>query len=66
MAKDMTYKEAFDELEKIVASLENDSHEIDKLADRIKRANELVNFCKEKLRNIEDEVNSEIKKDENL
>ncbi len=62
----MTYKEAFDELEKIVASLENDSHEIDKLADRIKRANELVNFCKEKLRNIEDEVNSEIKKDENL
>jgi len=32
------------------------------LAKKIKRANELVQFCKEKLRGIEEDVNKELQK----
>ena len=60
MTKKITYKEAFDELQNIALSLENDELEIDSLAEKIKRATELVNICKEKLREIESQVNSEI------
>ncbi len=62
----MTYKEAFKELQDIADSLENGDLEVDMLAGKIKRASELVKFCKEKLRSIENEVNSEIKKSEEL
>ncbi len=62
----MTYKEAFNELQDIADSLENGDLEVDMLAGKIKRASELVKFCKEKLRSIESEVNSEIKKSEEL
>ena len=58
----MTYKEAYDELQEIASSLDNGELEVDMLASKIKRASELVKFCKEKLRSIENEVNSEIKK----
>jgi len=62
----MTYKEAYMELQEIAASLESDEQEIDMLSNKIKRATELVKFCKEKLRSIENEVNSEIEKNDNL
>jgi len=62
MAKSLTYKEAFEELNEIAQSLENDELEIDTLAKKIKRANELVQFCKEKLRGIEEDVNKELQK----
>lgn len=62
----MTYKEAFKELQDIADSLENGDLEVDMLTGKIKRASELVKFCKEKLRSIENEVNSEIKKSEEL
>jgi len=66
MAKKMTYKEAYEELIRIASSLENGEQEIDQLASKIKRASELVKFCKEKLRSIENEVNSEIAKNNDL
>ena len=62
MAKSLTYKDAFEELNEIAQSLENDELEIDTLAKKIKRANELVQFCKEKLRGIEEDVNKELQK----
>ena len=62
MAKSLTYKEAFEELNEIAQSLETDELEIDTLAKKIKRANELVQFCKEKLRGIEADVNKELQK----
>ncbi len=58
----ITYKDAFDELNNIAESLENDDLEIDSLAKKIKRANELVKICKEKLRAIETDVNTELDK----
>ncbi len=62
MAKSITYKDAFEELNKIAQSLEHDELEIDSLAKKIKRANELVTICKEKLREIEQDVNNQLQK----
>ena len=62
MAKTITYKDAFEELNKIAQSLENDELEIDSLSKKIKRANELVQICKEKLREIEQNVNNQLQK----
>ncbi len=62
MAKSITYKDAFEELNKIAQSLENDELEIDSLSKKIKRANELVQICKEKLREIEQDVNNQLQK----
>jgi exodeoxyribonuclease VII small subunit len=57
MAKqELTYSKAYTELEKIVSQIENEEIEIDKLADYVKRASELLTFCKEKLKKSEKEI----------
>ena len=56
MAK-LTYDIAFAELNKILEELQSEDISIDKLAQKSKRANELLAFCKDKLREIEREVN---------
>ena len=56
MAK-LTYDKAFAELNKILEELQSEDISIDKLALKSKRANELLAFCKDKLREIEKEVN---------
>ena len=66
MAKqELTYSKAFAELEKIVSQIENDEIEIDKLADQVKRASELLRFCKEKLKKSEKEITNIMKDIEN-
>jgi exodeoxyribonuclease VII small subunit len=54
--KEMTYTQAYAELADIVASLQNDNTDIDALAARIERANELIRFCRERLRQTEEMV----------
>ncbi len=54
---EITYDQAFAELQQILQEIEQDAS-IDQLAERIKRSNYLVNYCKEKLRNVEAEVKS--------
>lgn len=57
MAKqELTYSKAFAELEKIVSQIENEEIEIDKLSEQVKRASELLTFCKEKLKKSEKEI----------
>ncbi len=56
--KKQTYQEAADELERLVLSLEQGNLNIDELAGKVKKATELLNYCKEKLHTIEGEVNS--------
>lgn len=53
--KTHTYEKAYAELEEIVASLEGDDVPIDTLAEKIKSATELIQFCKTKLRSTEEE-----------
>jgi exodeoxyribonuclease VII small subunit len=52
----MTYEEALTELQKIAENLENETVSIDNLTQNVQRANHLIQFCKEKLRNVETEI----------
>ena len=52
----MTYEKALQELQHIVAAIENEAVSIDELSDKMKRAGELIQFCKDKLRKVEEEV----------
>lgn len=58
MAK-LSYDKAFSDLEKILEELQSDEVSIDKLAVKLKKAKELIQVCKEKLRNVEEELGSE-------
>jgi len=46
---DMGYAEAVDELEQILAELESDDVDVDRLADRVKRAADLIELCRGRL-----------------
>lgn len=52
----MSYKEAMNEIEEIVAKLENNQLEVDELSGKVKRVSELIAFCKSKLHETEEEV----------
>ena len=55
MAK-TSYQKAFDELQEIVSKLQNDEIGLDDLSKSVKRAGTLIKSCKEKLRNVELEI----------
>ncbi len=48
-----TYEQALTELQQIVDALENGNISIDELAAQTERAEELIRFCQEKLRQTE-------------
>lgn len=52
----LTYNEAFVQLEKLVHEVEDKDIQLDALAGKIKRANELIQFCEQKLRTIEKDI----------
>jgi exodeoxyribonuclease VII small subunit len=56
MEKAMTYEKAMKRLEEIVAKIESGEMDIDALAQNLKEAQKLVEFCKEKLTTVEAEV----------
>jgi exodeoxyribonuclease VII small subunit len=55
--KKPSYKQALNELESIVAKIENQSPDVDELTDLVKRAVELISYCKMKLHKTEIELN---------
>ncbi len=61
MEKNMTYEQAFDELRTIALEIEEETVSVDVLAEKVKRASELITFCQAKLRSTEVEVNKIIK-----
>ena len=56
--KEIKYEAAFAELQTIVRKMENDELDIDQMSEQLKRAQELIKFCKDKLT----KTNEEIKK----
>lgn len=56
MKKAMTYTEAYEKLEALVGELEDGDIPLDKLAEKIKEANDYISLCEKKLRQIELEV----------
>ncbi len=51
-----TYESAYKELQQIAKEIETESVSVDVLAEKVKRASELISFCQDKLRNTEMEV----------
>jgi exodeoxyribonuclease VII small subunit len=57
MAKEkLNYGEAIERLEQIVAQIERNDLDIDSLGVKLKEAKELVDFCKKRLFEVDEEV----------
>ena len=55
-AAELTYEEAIADLDAILEELEAEESDLDSLAERVKRASELVKHCREKIQAAEVEV----------
>jgi exodeoxyribonuclease VII small subunit len=54
--KKLTYQEALDEVEDILAKIENEELDIDELSEKVKRVSFLLKFCRDKLHKTNEEV----------
>jgi len=61
MAKEINYTEAFEELQTIVADIEEGEISVDELSIKVKRAAELIKLCKHKLTSTEEDVTQILK-----
>ena len=57
MPQTPTYEEAYAELAAIAREMETETISVDVLAEKVKRAAELITYCQNKLRSTETEVN---------
>lgn len=55
-SKQLAYSQALTELEQITGEIESESIDVDTLTEKVKRAAYLIKFCRERLRNTEEEV----------
>jgi len=60
MKENLSYTEAFEQLQNIVKQMENANITVDDLAENIKTATKLIKICKDKLTKTEEEVNKTI------
>ncbi len=56
MPKKVSYSEAKEQLDQIINELENDQITIDDLTEKVKKAKQLIELCKQKLRNTQEEL----------
>ena len=61
----LTYESAYNELMQIAKEIEDESVSVDVLAEKVKRASELISFCQKKLKSAEGDVNKIIGQMEN-
>jgi len=59
--KNLTYSAAAQELDEILTQLQDEAIDVDELSAKVKRAMELIRFCKEKITKTEMEVKKVIK-----
>lgn len=56
MKQEVKYEAAFAELQTIVRKMENDELDIDQMSEQLKRAQELIRLCKDKLTKTDEEI----------
>ena len=56
MEKELKYEAAFAELQQIVRKMENDELDVDQLSEQLKRAQQLIKLCKDKLTKTDEEI----------
>lgn len=59
--KKQTYNQAITEIEEILGQMESEELDVDELSAKVKRVSELVRFCRNKLKNTEEEVEKVLK-----
>ncbi len=59
----MTYEEALKQLEDIVSKVESDELDIDSLGKQLKKAQQLIKLCKDKLAKADEDIKEVLKKD---
>ncbi len=61
MSEKINYTQAFEELQSIVAEIEQGEISVDELSDKVKRASLLIKICKTKLTTTEEDVKKILK-----
>ena len=56
MKQEVKYEAAFAELRGIVRKMENDELDIDQMTEQLKRAQQLIKLCKDKLTKTDEEI----------
>ncbi len=54
--KQISYSRALSELEKIIGEIESEETDLDLLSEKVKRAAQLIKYCRTRLRSTEEEV----------
>lgn len=63
MEKEVKYEAAVRQLEDIVSKLENNELDIDELSTELKKAQQLVKLCKDKLTKTDEEIKKILEKE---
>ncbi len=61
MSNEITYTDAYEELQTIVQEIEEGGISVDELSIKVKRAAQLIKICKTKLSSTEEDVNQILK-----
>ena len=61
----LTYNEAYSKLSTLVDEIEDDKIQLDTLAEKIKQAKELIDYCETQLRVIDSDVTAALKEPKN-
>lgn len=56
MKEELKYEQAYQELQTIVRRMENDELDIDQLTNQLRRAQQLIKFCRDKLTKTDEEI----------
>ena len=59
----MKYEEAMRQLQEIVRKMGNDELDIDQMTEQLKRAQELIKLCRDKLMKTDEEIRNLLKND---
>ena len=59
----LTYREAQEQLEKIVASVENEELDVDELSEQVQQAMKLIAYCRGKLKQTEEAIQQAFEED---
>jgi exodeoxyribonuclease VII small subunit len=60
----MKYEEALNQLETIVRKMEQGEYDIDELTEQLKKAQQLIKLCRDKLTKTDEEIKKILAKDE--
>lgn len=60
--KQISYNQAFEELEKILEDIKERNVDVDELSNKVKRARELIDICERRIKQVEMEVEEVTKK----